>query len=146
MASGVLERQKRATAFFVLGWALILINIGTVVLTTYAPFHLKAMTQEAFFWVDEGVKVSRMFFLVTTGLYIFALLQALFLGTFAHSVMKDDTPQVAAAEGSLKIARITAVVAMVLMFYGWYQTVRIDIFWHEALRQQQLRQSRDWGG
>jgi hypothetical protein len=146
MASTTISRQKAAEFIFVAGWLLILLNIAVIVLANYAPFYLEGMTREAFFFIDEAAVTSRIIAIVSTCAYAGLLLQALFLGKVAHSIMKDDSPQVAAAEASLKLARVVAVVGLVLMFYGWFKTVQMDQSWQEGVRLKQLQDQRDWGG
>ncbi len=146
MASTTVSRQKTATLVFVVGWLLIIFNLAAIVLANYAPLYLEGLTREAFFFIDEAAVTSRIIAIVSTCLYAALLLQAVFLGKVAHSIMKDDSPQVAAAEASLKLARVVAVVGLVLMFYGWFKTVQMDQSWQEGVRLKQLQDQRDWGG
>lgn len=146
MASGVAERGKTASILFAVGWFLVLFNICAIVFANYLPFYFTGLTKGPFFFIDEMAKHARLMVLITTGVYLFVLLQALFLGKIAHSVMKDDTEQVAAAEGALKIARISAATALVLMFYGWFRAVQVDQSWQEGYRLDQQERERDWGG
>jgi hypothetical protein len=146
MASGVVERGRTAGILFAVGWFLAFFNVAAIVFANYLPFYLESLTQGPFFFVDEMARLSRLLLLISTGVYLVVLLQALFLGKIAHSAMKDDTQKVAAAEGSLKLARIVAAIALVLMFYGWLRTVRTDLSWQEGYRLQEQQRERDWGG
>lgn len=146
MASGIVERQKTANVLFVVGWFLVLVNLAAIAFANYLPFYLDALTKGPFFFLDEMSRHSRLLVLVATGVYVLVLLQAMFLGKIAHAVMKDDTEQVAAAEGALKLARISAAIALVLMFYGWLRTVQIDQSWQEGYRLQEQERQREWGG
>jgi hypothetical protein len=102
-------KRDQNGAMYVLGWGLTAANFLAIAWAIWVPIGFYQYQKDILFSLDTAQTYGKVNTLSVVGLFLFAILQILFVGNFARR-MYSDTVETAAAEAALKIARATAVL------------------------------------
>lgn len=114
LESGMARRDPNR-ALFAVGWGLTLLNLALAAWAVYVPIGFMLYEKDILFSLETATHYGAANTLSVVAAAAFALLQIFFLGKLARR-MTSDTPETAAAEAALKIARATAVLLAALCF------------------------------
>lgn len=126
MAKAIQTDVKKAKMVFGISWFFIIFNVIGIAWSVGVRFYFAAVQNETFFTTYFAERLNEFYWIsVFFNAWVVLALFQIFVWHRSLNLVQEDTREAAAAEASVKLARLTAFVVAFLALLAFAYTFKI---------------------
>lgn len=126
MAKAIQSDVKKAKMVFGISWFFIIFNVIGIAWSVGVRFYFAAVQNETFFTTYFAERLNEFYWIsVFFNAWVVLALFQIFVWHRSLNLVQEDTREAAAAEASVKLARLTAFVVAFLALLAFAYTFKI---------------------